>query len=122
MKYSELKAAMDDLKKSIQKEVEEIDVEFPNVKPIKGSTICFTVKFSELAGGGILSPFYYSADSQKREVAQIVSQCTSLETIVKKLNKIVCSGKLPDGREIHPLFQEKLRGILETNGCVGEEV
>lgn len=117
MKYSEIKHEIQALTDSIKKQISDINVEIPGVKPIKGDVLCCVVSFSTISTYNNLDPLFYNAKSQKEQVLKVVSKSKSLGSMINALNKIADNSVLPDGRKLHPVLVNEIDRILEINDC-----
>ena len=118
MTYEELMEQIEATKREIEEGIKDIDETIPNVTPIKGSGLAVSVKFSELSTFDNWRPQFYNGKVQKNEIINAISKASSLESIVKTLNRMVASNKLPSGEELHPVMIGRVREVLKRCDCL----
>lgn len=115
MTYNDIINAVETLKTELVEEVNEIDFSIEGVTNLGHN--CMSVPFSLLASGGSWDPSFYNSQIQKNKLLQEIERSTSLESIVKKLNKVCDKGTFSDGTRANPQFVKCVNDILEKKGC-----
>lgn len=87
------------------------------VEKVSDRPDCFTISFSALQQGGILSPQYYSPVSQARAVEQALSGVETASELMKKVTKMINTEHI---REF-PLNKETVRILKEFVRCDNED-
>lgn len=115
MTYKEILAEEERFKKEILLSIEDIEYSMDGVSSIGDNG--FSVSILTLMKNDSWDPSYYSCKKQKEKICQEVKNSVSLESLIKKLNRICDKGTFSDGTRVNKKMVAEIETILLQNEC-----